>query len=90
MNEVTEKKPRVPKEPIVALDALGQEITLDAVVAAPQSRSSLFIGRVSKISPKMIEVRELGAKSGTRKFHNEIVVIGNSPAATMYVLVHDR
>lgn len=79
------------KEPIDALDALGQKIVLDAVVAAPYTKSMLFIGRVVKISPKTVKVRRLGKSDGwtEQKYHEEVVVISDNPATTMYVLQKD-
>lgn len=92
MTEVEEKKKRVPKPPIEAKDALGQDLRLDSVVVAPYTTSTLIIGRVAKISPKTVKVRRLGS-SATRwllqKKHEEVVVIGDNPATTMYVIQHD-
>lgn len=88
---MTEKEKKS-KEPLEAFDALGQKIVLDAVVAAPYTRSMLLIGRIVKISPKTVKIRRLGhpSDSGEQKYHHEVVVISDNPATTMYVLQKDN
>ena len=85
-----EEQKKTVKEEITARDALGQEILLDSVVAAPYTKSMLFIGRVVKISPKTVKVRRLGKSEGwtEQKYHEEVVVISDNPATTMYILSH--
>lgn len=91
MTEIEEKKKRVPKPPLEAKDALGQDIRLDAIVVAPYTTSMLVIGRIAKISPKTVKVRKLGSSNRwlLQKSHGEVVVIGDNPATTMYVIQHD-
>lgn len=80
----------MPKEIEPAFDAIGQEIFQNSVVAAPLSTSSLLIGMIEKISPKMVTIRGItaGRKYTVKKYHKEIVVISDSPAASMFVLTH--
>lgn len=86
-----EKKKRVPKEPLIARDALGQEILLDQVVAAPYTRSMLLIGRIMKISDKTVLIRRLGKGDQwtERKRHEEVVIISDNPATTMFVIQNE-
>ena len=70
-------------------DRLGREITLETVVAYPDS-NSLCIGRVIKLNNKMIKVVSVEARSewarrGTNKYPADCVVLEGADV-TMYLL----
>jgi hypothetical protein len=75
-------------------DALGKDIGVDDYVAFPQS-NKLMIGRVAKLSNKMLIIEAVVKKrvnrSGERietyrKYPKDSVVVDNSAGLTMYVV----
>ena len=89
MTEVGKKK-RVPKEPLVARDRLGQEMSVDQVVVASLTATSIVTGRIKKIMPKTVEIKTIDWGKGRsyrtlQRHHGECIMI-NMPATTFYVL----
>lgn len=81
------------KKEEIAVDAIGQEIHLDAIVAAPYTASRLLIGKVVKVRPKTVKIIRIDGgtarhtwRSEWQKSHSEIVVISDNPQLTLYVL----
>ena len=74
----------------VPTDRLGQVLAVGSIVAAPDSKSSLLIARVSSISPKQVKLEKLsGASSYGRppyKYHNQVVVIDSIDETFLYML----
>jgi hypothetical protein len=80
---------KIPKEPVVHKDKLGRVINLDDFVCYPNS-NSLDIGKVVKITPKMLLVsripdryRKWGGES--RKYPCDLVLVEGKDV-TMYIL----
>jgi hypothetical protein len=70
-------------------DIFGQELVLDDCVVYPQS-NSMKIGKVVKINPKMISVKNLtanGWRSETLKYPSDLVKV-HGPEVTMYLLTN--
>jgi hypothetical protein len=70
-------------------DIFGQELVLDDCVVYPQS-NSMKIGKVVKINPKMISVKNLsenGWRSETLKYPLDLVKV-HGPEVTMYLLTN--
>jgi hypothetical protein len=75
------------KEPVVHYDKLGREIKLDDCVVLP-SHNNLCIGKVNKLNPKMVGIKEVGTHRylGTwNKYPSDLVII-ESADLTMYLL----
>lgn len=75
------------KEIPVHLDLLGNPISLGNCVAFPYT-NSLRIGIVTKLNPKMVQVKRVGAKRADTKYNKyptDMVVL-NSQDVTMYLL----
>ena len=75
------------KEIPVHLDLLGNPISVGNCVAFPYS-NSLRIGLVTKINPKMIQVKRVGKTRGDVKYNKyptDLAVL-NSQDVTMYLL----
>ena len=74
------------KEP--KLDRLGREISIGDYVALP-SGNQMHIGRVYKITPKMVRVEQLIVKSKWQytwlKYAKDLVIV-EGPGVTMLVL----
>ena len=69
------------------VDLLGNPISLGNCVAFPHT-NSLTIGIVTKLNPKMVQVKRVGAWRHVRKFNKyptDMVVL-NSQDVTMYLL----
>lgn len=76
-------------------DALGKDITVDDYVAFPQG-NRLMIGRVKKLSDKMIIIdavvkKRLNRRTGEyvetyRKYPKDSVVVDQDAGLTMYVI----
>lgn len=72
-------------------DIFGQELVLDDCVVYPQS-NSMKIGKVVKINPKMISVKNLtssGWRSETLKYPTDLVKV-HGPEVTMYLLLNTK
>lgn len=72
-------------------DRLGQELKEGSVVVAPDTKTSMFIGRVLKITPKQVKLENLDkAKSQWRrhpyKYHHEVVCLDQMQATVLYLL----
>ena len=75
------------KEIPVHLDLLGNPISVGNCVAFPHM-NSLRIGIVTKINPKMVQVKRVGKMLVDRKYNKyptDMVVL-NSQDVTMYLL----
>ena len=70
-------------------DRIGQEITENCYVVIPHSRSSVLIGIVTRITPKMVNVKVLDkyGPGEILKKQKEVVVLPITEA-TMYALVN--
>lgn len=75
-------------EQIKHTDKIGRPIDVGSIVCYPMSTSSLGVGRVEKLSPKMINIKELAGKYQytSRKYPNEAVVISDIPETLMLLL----
>ena len=75
-----------------ATDRLGQTIKEGSIVAAPDSKTSLFIGRVIKITPKQLRLENLDNRakgyrgSSPYKYHHEVVCLDQMQEIVMYLL----
>jgi len=71
-------------------DILGNQITVEAAVVVPVSKSCLEVGIVRKLTPKMITVTIVGKargwSKGTRQFYPGDVLVIEDAKVTMYIL----
>lgn len=68
-------------------DIFGQDLVVEDCVVYPQS-NSMRIGKIVKINPKMISVKELSSKgwrSDALKYPDDLVKV-QGPEVTMYLL----
>ncbi len=70
------------------LDRLGQPIEVGSIVCAPDTKTSMFIGRVIKITPKQLRLENLDSayKSEPYKYHKEVVCIDHMQETIMYMI----
>jgi hypothetical protein len=77
-------------EPTKVTDRLGQEILVGSIVAAPHTKSYMFIGRVESISPKTVKLQPLdGTASSSHppyKYHNQVIVIDAIDETFLFML----
>lgn len=68
-------------------DKLGRDINLDDCVVLP-SHNNLCIGKVVKINPKMIGIKEVGNQKwlgSWNKYPNDVLVVDHADV-TLYLL----
>lgn len=67
-------------------DILGKTVNVGDVVAA-NSNNSMFIAVVTKLNPRMVQIKKISGHSGwkTNKYSKDLVVL-NSEDVTMYLL----
>lgn len=62
-----------------ANDIIEQTVSVGSMVAAPHTRTSMFIGKVIKITPKRFKIEEINGKSirprVTYKDHGQVVCL---------------
>jgi hypothetical protein len=72
---------------VIHLDKLGKEITVGDCVAVPV-RNHMRVGRVTKLTSKMVRIDELTTATWQRqwiKYSDDLVVV-DGPGVTMLVL----
>lgn len=69
-------------------DILGKEIKIGSWIATPgrSSRVSLVIGKVTKISPKMLTVVEFSKSRGYQRYPHDVIVIDELEDLTVFAL----
>ena len=65
-------------------DILGTTIQVGDVVAYPD-HNSMRIGSITKLNPKMVNVKAVQKSYNDRKYPHELLVV-NDPKITMYML----
>jgi hypothetical protein len=70
---------------------MGQEVRVGSIVVAPDSKTSMFIGRVIKITPKQLRLENLDIAPSTYrrepyKYHHEVVCLDQMQETVMYLL----
>ena len=72
-------------------DILGQPLEVGDCVVYP-SHNTMYIGTVTKLNPKMVKVKRVGAKYYTReqnKYPADLAKV-NGAEVTMYLLKHQN
>ena len=69
-------------------DILGTTIQVGDTVAYPD-RNSMRIGSVTKLNPKMVNVKAVQRSYDDRKYPNELLVV-NDPKITIYMLKNSK
>ena len=82
------------EEEQVVFDKIGQEIRLGSIVAAPNSKTSLVICRVTKLMPKKLRIEEVGNETKTYrpnwdKYHHEVICIDEMEHTVMYLMTQN-
>lgn len=72
------------KEKVQPKDIIGREIKMDDCVAFANG-NSLYIGRVFKITPKMVRMKSLKSGCEYLKYHDDTMVL-DAKDATYYIL----
>lgn len=76
------------KEIVEHKDILGTTIQVGDIVAYPH-HNRLYIGSVTKLNPKMINVKAVNKSYNDRKYSQELVVVEDSKL-TMYILKNSK
>jgi len=82
---------------IKAYDRLGQELRVGSIIAAPHTRSAIVIGRITKITPKMIcfediDRKPLKAQSASptqHKYHTEVICLDTLEETVMFMMTRN-
>ena len=75
----------------VAYDRIGQEIKVNSLVAGPDTKTTIDVFRVKKITPKQLKLLPI-SKSETSynpfkyKNHEEVICLDNIDQTTVYML----
>ena len=75
----------------VAYDRLGQEIKVNSLVAGPDTKTTIDVFRVEKITPKQLKLLSV-SKTKPRynpykyKNHEEVICLDNIDQTTVYML----
>ena len=70
-------------------DVVGQKIKVGSIVVAPHSTTTVFIGKVTKITPKQLKIEGSGYWRPVYKNHNQVVCMDAIPETVMYILQKD-
>jgi len=71
-------------------DKIGQEIRVGSIVAMPNAKTELKIGRVKKISSKTILCEDVNRTSSqSRKRHTEVICLDEMEATVMYLMTRN-
>lgn len=79
----------------VTEDKIGQEVKVGSIVAMPETKSLLKIGRVLKISPKTLLIQDVNGTSSnsrwdeSRKKHKEVICLDEMEATVMYLMTRN-
>jgi hypothetical protein len=78
----------------VVQDKIGQEVRVGSIVAAPNSKTSLVICRVTKLMPKKLRLEEVGAETRSYrpswdKYHHEVICIDEMEHTVMYLMTQN-
>lgn len=72
----------------IATDKLGQDVKVGSIVVAPNGNRNIQIGRVTRITPKMVRVDNINSRwsSDELKYHDQIVCIDEMEQTVLYLL----
>ncbi len=81
----------------VAYDRLGQELKEGSIIAAPHTRASIVIGRITKITPKMVRFEDIdrkplraqSARPTHTKYHNEVICLDELEETVMFMMTRN-
>lgn len=81
----------------VAFDRLGQEMRVGSIIAAPYTRSRIVIGRVTRMTDKMLRFEDIDRNTGTaqssrptyNKYHNEVICLDEMEATVMFLMTQN-
>lgn len=78
-------------------DILGQTIRVGSLVAAPDTKTSMYIGRVRKITPKQLCIENMQGKKDSKgslgvayKYHSHVVCLDSIPESLLILLNHNN
>lgn len=66
-------------------DIFGRKLEIGDVVAAPYWNKNLGIFSVTRMTPKLVHLRKVGAKSTKSSYPVDVVKV-DGPEVTMYIL----
>lgn len=69
-------------------DILGNNIKVGDIVAYPD-HNNMRIGTITKLNPKMVNIKPINFKWTDRKYPSELLVV-DDPKITMYVLKNSK
>ena len=74
-------------------DILGQTVKVGSLVAAPNTKTQMWIGRVSEITPKQLRIEDMSGKTDYRgkvkaayKNHEQVVCLDQIPESLFIIL----
>lgn len=72
----------------VAYDKIGNEIRVGSIVIAPYTASMILIAKVTRITPKQVQLTTIGDKTrgAANKSHNEVVCVDDAGQIVMYMM----
>lgn len=77
----------------IIYDKIGQEMKVGSIIAMPDSRSVLKIGRIQCISPKTILAIDINSESsynrGSRKRHQEVICLDEMETTVIYLMTRN-